>query len=298
MKGTIFNIQKFCINDGPGIRTTVFFKGCPLKCAWCHNPESQQKKSELLYDSQRCVGCGKCAAACQVGAHAIKNGIHTYNRDCCTACGSCAEVCCSEALEIAGKEESVDGILHEVMKDKAFYDNSGGGLTLSGGEPMMQFDFVFELLKGAKACALHTCIETCGFADTEKMLTIAPFTDIFLYDYKLTDDNLHKEYTGVSNSLIKKNLYAIDTTDSKIVLRCPIIPGVNDNEAHFDGIARMANSLNNIIAIELEPYHSLGNNKYNKLNKVSHSFSTPESTDVEGWIKSIQRRTEVTVKKA
>ena len=251
--GLVFNIQKFCVNDGPGIRTTVFFKGCPLRCRWCHNPESQSCEQEPMYENEMC-----------------------------------------------GKQMTVQEVLDEVLKDKIFYENSGGGLTVSGGEPLMQFDFAYELLKEAKQKGIHTCVETCGFCQKDKITKIAEFTDIFLFDWKLTDSKLHKEYIGADNDVILENLKAIDSLNSKIILRCPIIPKVNDTEDHFNGIAKVADSLKNILAIEIEPYHSLGSNKYEKLglSPEKHIFDVPTESETEEWIKKIQRHTEINVKKA
>ena len=188
----------------------------------------------------------------------------------------------------------------EVLKDRVFYENSGGGLTLSGGEPMLQFEFAYELLKQAKQNGIHTCIETCGFASAENILRIATVTDIFLYDWKLTNEKMHQEYTGVENTLILKNLQQLDAVGSNIVLRCPIIPSVNDTEEHFRGIANIANSLRNPLAIEIEPYHSLGENKYIKLGKLKgiQKFEQPTEKQIETWMNQIQNNTKVTVKKA
>ncbi len=256
MQGIVFNIQKFCTNDGPGIRTTVFLKGCPMRCMWCHNPES-----------------------------------HSFE---------CETVVSDSGNEVFGKPMSANEVIEEVLKDKIFYENSGGGITLSGGEPLSQFEFSYELLSLAKQNGLHTCIETCGFAKTEEILKVAEFTDIFLYDWKLTNNKLHKEYTEAQNTLILKNLQQIDAIGSKIILRCPIIPNVNDTEEHFLGIANVANSLENILVIEIEPYHSLGNNKYKKLGKTEkiQSFQQPTRQQVEEWIAQIQKHTEIIVKKA
>ena len=299
-KGIVFNIQKFSINDGPGIRTTVFLKGCPLRCAWCHNPESNSVKPEIFYDAKKCLLCGKCAMVCENGCHKFIDGIHIYDREKCIACGKCVDKCVVEALETAGKEMTVEEVISEVLKDKAFYENSNGGITLSGGEPMLQFEFTYELLKAAKAEGLHTCMETCGFAKPEQYEKIKDLVDIFLFDYKLTDTKKHKEYTGVENNLIIENLKMIDSFGCKSVLRCPIIPTVNDTKEHFEGIATMANSLKNVLEINIEPYHPLGSGKSEMLGKeykLLH-LTFPEDETVSEWIKTVSEKTKILVKKA
>ena len=299
MEGLIFNIQKFCINDGPGIRTTVFFKGCPLRCRWCHNPESHKALQELLYDPGKCVGCGRCVEACPAHAHEFADGQHIFHREKCEKCGKCLESCYYEALEMAGKYRTVEDVLQEVMKDKIFYDNSGGGMTLSGGEPLMQFDFALALLQGAKERGLHTCMETCGYAEEEKLREIAPYVDIFLFDIKLTDSEKHRFYTGVGNERIRENLRILDALGKQTVLRCPIIPGVNDDEGHLAGIGALADSLENVLGVEVEPYHSLGTGKDQRLGRTdSVSFPLPEPAQVEQWVQTIQKHTKVSVKKA
>lgn len=300
MNGSIFNIQKFCINDGPGIRTTVFVKGCPLNCAWCHNPESKSAKPELLYSENKCIGCGACAVACKSGAHLFDNGSHTIDRECCTVCGACADVCPTGALEISGYEKSVEDAIAEVMKDKIFYDNSGGGMTVSGGEPMAQFNYTKSLLTLAKEKGLNTAIETCGFAPTERYAEILPLVDLFLFDWKITNPELHKQYTGVDNALIEKNLRYISDNGGKIVLRCPIIPTVNDTEEHFSGIARLANELEGVLSVDIEPYHPLGIGKAERLGKdvAFRELGIPEKETVDAWIKAVQDKTKKVVKKA
>ena len=300
MEGTIFNIQKFCINDGPGIRTTVFLKGCPLNCAWCHNPESKSVKPELLYSADKCIFCGACAVACKTGAHSFSESGHGLNRELCVACGACADVCPTSALEISGYQKSVEDVIREVMKDKIFYDNSGGGMTLSGGEPMAQLEFSEALLIAAKEKGLHTAMETCGFSKTENYEKILPLVDLFLFDWKVSDPTLHKKYTGVDNALIEKNLRFISASGGKIVLRCPIIPTVNDTDSHFAKIAALAEELPGILSVDIEPYHPLGIGKAQRLGKQAafEELGIPEKAVVDSWIEKIQKMTTKIVKKA
>ena len=300
MEGTIFNIQKFCINDGPGIRTTVFVKGCPLNCLWCHNPESKSTNAEIFYNPKKCVGCGSCARLCENACHYADGNGHKYLRDNCLACGKCTEECYSGALEKVGYKISVEDALKTVLRDKTFYEKSGGGLTVSGGEPMAQFEFTYALLSEAKKAGLHTCMETCGWAPCERYEKIAPLVDIFLFDYKITGSDEHKKYTGVPNEKIHENLRLLDSIGAKIILRCPIIPTVNDNAEHFRGIAAMANSLKNILAVDIEPYHPLGESKTEMLGKEYPlaSLTFPEKSTVDAWIAEIAALTSVTVKKA
>lgn len=299
-KGIVFNIQKFSVNDGPGIRTTVFMKGCPLDCIWCHNPESKLKKPEVFFDATKCVCCERCRLCCSSACHEFLEKTHWYHREDCIMCGECVNQCYSGALEMAGYETSVSEVISEVMKDKAFYDNSGGGLTVSGGEPMYQFSFLYALLKAAKESGLHICLETCGFANEEQYRKIAPLVDIFLFDYKETDSKKHQEFTGVSNELILKNLFLLDELGCRIILRCPIIPTLNDRTEHFEGIAGTANQLKNILEINIEPYHPLGSSKAEHLGKeyLLQKLSFPEEEVVNKWIRMVAEKTDVTVKKA
>ena len=300
MTGTIFNIQKFCVNDGPGIRTTVFVKGCPLNCLWCHNPESKSTKPDILFDPRKCIGCGACAQACQNNCHPFTEEGHRFDRKACTRCGSCTEVCYAGALEKSGHTTTVEDALREVMKDKLFYENSGGGLTVSGGEPLAQFEFTRALLAAAKEQGLHTCVETCGFAPAEHVKQLAPLVDIFLFDYKLTDPELHKQYTGVSNEKILQNLFLLDELGAATVLRCPIIPTVNDTPEHLAGIANTANALRHVLEVNIEPYHPLGAGKSAMLGKdyTLKDLTFPADSTVAGWIDTIQSMTAMPVKKA
>ena len=278
MNTVIFDIQRFCLHDGPGIRTTVFFKGCPLKCSWCHNPESQNVNREIAYFSHKCTLCKKCVEICK--CHTIKDGVHTFDKSNCTLCGNCTKVCPSRAVEIIGKSSDTEEILQEALKDVTFYNKSSGGITLSGGEPLAQPSASEELLKRAKEEGLHTCVETCGFASEEVVLKIAKYTDIFLFDFKLTNPKEHKKHCGVSNDIIISNLKLLNKIGKKIILRCPIIPTVNDNEEHFDGIAQLAGELENITKIEVMAFHLLGFDKYNALQKKN------KLTDLKGMEKS------------
>ena len=306
-KGYIFDIQRFSINDGPGIRTTVFFKGCPLNCLWCHNPESKSKNAEIFFDSEKCAGCGACEAVCperchKISAAASEDGAaaHSFDRERCNGCGRCADACVYGALEAVGRCVSVNEVLEEVKKDTIFYENSGGGMTLSGGEPMLQADFAIELLREAKAAGLHTCIETCGFGNSEKYLEMLSLVDIFLYDYKESDTDKHKSYTGVSNDLILKNLEMLSEKGAHIVLRCPIIPSLNDRPEHLRAIAEVANRYSGIKEINVEPYHPLGAGKAKRLGKeyVLEELPFTEKEMCDMWISEISKFTDIPVKKA
>jgi len=293
----IFDIKKFAIHDGPGIRTTVFLKGCPLHCLWCHNPESQEFKPELSFIPEKCIGCGWCFRQCPTGAQQMEDGKHLIDRAKCLRCGKCAEQCYAGANTMIGKEMTAEDVLSEVLKDKPFYETSGGGMTISGGEPMMQFDFTRELLNAAKKAGLHNCLDTCGFAPLERYLDLLPDVDLFLYDLKETDPELHEKYTGVPLSPILENLSALDRSGAKIILRCPIIPGLNDREKHFMTIAAVAQTLSHVVEINLMPYHPLGESKLQRIGKVSpfNGKNFADDADVTEWIKCVQRRTSVNV---
>ena len=257
MNGIIFDIKKFAINDGPGIRTAVFLKGCPLHCWWCHNPESQSGTPELSFVPEKCIGCGWCSSVCP-------NGL---DRSRCTHCGKCAEHCYAGAREIAGRSASVDEVIAEVLKDKDFYSNSDGGMTISGGEPLYQPEFTLALLQRAKAEGLHTCLDTSGFAAKQILDQVLPFVDIFLYDLKETDAENHSLYTSVPLEIILDNLKYIDAAGAATILRCPLIPGLNVRDSHADGIAAAVNELSHVRQVDLMPYHPLGESKSAHLGK-------------------------------
>lgn len=297
MTGTVFNIQKFCTSDGPGIRTVVFLKGCPLRCAWCHNAESHKKTPEILLHADKCMLCGRCVALCGSGAHQITEQNHSILREKCIACGACVRECLADALELRGCSMSVEEVLAEVCKDRMYFEHSGGGLTLSGGEPFAQREFTLTLLRQAKELGLHTCVETSGYTDRETVQEAVPCVDLFLWDIKHTDPVKHQKYTGVSPEVIWENLYLADKLGAATVLRCPIIPGVNDDTGHFQAIAELANRLTHISHIELEPYHSFGEIKYDQLGRQkADSFRIPEQTEPVGWAECLRAYTKIEVK--
>jgi len=265
MNATIFDIQHFSIHDGPGIRTTVFFKGCPLRCLWCHNPEGLERRSELSFNRERCTCCGNCVKACPRSNHSIiiesDNPVHTLNRSECVACGKCAETCWNKALEVSGRERDLDEVFADVMKDKIFYETSGGGMTLSGGEPFAQPDAAIYLLKKAKEAGIGTAVETSGFTTPETIKKAAEYCDLFLVDYKETDPGLHVKFTGVTNEKPLKTLETLNELGVPTILRCPIIPDLNARADHYEGIGRTADRFDCIREVNLEPYHPLGVSK-------------------------------------
>ena len=293
----IFNIQRFSVNDGPGIRTNVFFKGCPLNCLWCHNPESKSTKPDLGFIASKCIGCGHCLTQCPGHCHTMENGEHVIDRSKCLACRAC-ERFCAGALEIMGREMTVDEVLGEVMKDEIFYKTSNGGMTVSGGEPMIQFPFITELLRAAKEKGLTCCMETCGFAAWARFEEIMPYVDLFLYDIKETDPARHREYTGADNALILENLRKLDGAGAKTVLRCPVIPGLNDRADHFAAVAHLADSLKNVQGIDVEPYHPLGQTKCENLGRdyPLADLSFPDKAQIQAWIGEIAAQTRVPVR--
>jgi len=301
MIGMVFDIQKFSIHDGPGIRTTVFLKGCPLRCLWCHNPESQEREPEISFIPTKCVGCGHCFKACPENCHAMDpDHGRIFDRTRCRRCGACTERCYAKALEMIGREMSVEDVLADVEKDQPFYETSGGGVTVSGGEPLYQFEFTFALLQEAKRRGLHTCIETCGFAPFHRLERLAPYVDLFLYDYKETDPSRHRQDTGAPREVIVENLIRLDHLGAKTILRCPIIPGLNARDEHFTGIAALANCLGNIQEIHLMPSHPLGKSKSERLGKLAPMEDTafPEPETVAGWLAKVAAATRVPVGKA
>jgi len=260
MTANIFEIKRFAVHDGDGIRTTVFFKGCPLKCVWCHNPEGIPRKSQLAFYKDKCTLCRECVVNCPENAHIIENNIHFFDRNKCKVCGKCSKVCLNGALKIYGTEMTVDELIPILLEDKDFYDNSGGGITLSGGECLMQYEFCVELLKRIKEHNIHTAVDTCGFISKTAIDAVVPHTDIFLYDLKAFNEDVHIKCTGKSNKIILENLKYIDSLDKKTEIRIPFVPGYNDTEMQH--IADFLNELKNITRVRVLPYHNYAGSKY------------------------------------
>lgn len=272
MPARIADIIRFATHDGPGIRTTVFLKGCPLSCAWCHNPETISPTPEIGYIAKKCIGCGECVRVCPEGAHRIEAGAHLFDRSRCVACGACAEVCPGEALTLYGREMTAEEILTTVLKDRTFYEQTGGGLTLSGGEPLLQADFCAELLAMAKREGLHTAVDTCGAVTWQAFEQVLPVTDIFLYDLKHTDPAQHKHYTGADNALILENLRRLSEAGAAIEIRIPLIPGINDDDAFRDAAEELLSSLQGIRDVKRLPCNPYARSKYEAMGRPAPSL--------------------------
>jgi len=257
MKGLVFDIQRCSVHDGPGIRTTVFFKGCNLRCLWCHNPESVNPFPELQKYPDKCIGCGQCIKACKYEA--------VGNRQKCINCVECAEACFSRARILAGKYMELEEVLEIAERDKSFYMESKGGVTFSGGEPLLQKDFLREILKESKHGGLHTAVDTAGNVPWESIEEILPYTDLFLYDLKVMDESKHKEATGVSNKRILKNLKELGNRTTEIIIRIPVIPGINNSLKNMEETLDFIKDLKSIKSVELLPFHKLGESKYESL---------------------------------
>lgn len=265
MQGMVFDIQRLCVHDGPGIRTTVFLKGCSLRCFWCHNPESLERKPQLMLFEDRCIHCGRCAEACEQQAHSFEGPIHTFHRSRCKGCGLCAELCAAKALVMSGQNMSERQVLEEIVKDRSFYNKSGGGVTFSGGEPLLQIDFLEGLLRGCREQRIHTAIETAGNVDWECFARVMPYTDLFLYDVKVLDADQHQRVTGADNRRILENLKKLALQGAHICVRIPVIPGVNDSKEAIGAIAEFVRELPGTIKMELMPFHLMGRSKYRAL---------------------------------
>jgi len=266
VEGIVTNIQRFSIHDGPGIRTTVFLKGCNLRCFWCHNPETLKPKPELQLFLDRCIGCGECFRRCPQGAHVMNDGQRVFKRELCQGCGVCADTCYAEALVIAGEVKTVEQVVEEVLRDRPFYETSNGGVTLSGGEPLLQLDFSYAILEQCKQEGVHTAIETAANFQWERVAAILPVTDLVMMDIKLMDSQKHRECTGVPNEQILANALRLGEQPQPLIVRTPIIPGVNDTPEEVKAIAEFAAQLPNLLYYELLPFHPMARGKYHSLD--------------------------------
>ena len=263
--GTVFNIQRYSIDDGPGIRTTVFFKGCPLSCVWCSNPESQNLEPELMHRDTLCKRCFRCVAVCPLGAISVgPNGI-VIDRETCDACGICVDNCPHDAMRLSGKQMTVDEVVAAALRDRDFYQDSGGGVTLSGGEVLSQADFALEILKRVHETGLHTTVDTSGQGDTEKLKALIPYTDLFYFDIKHIDPKMHRAETGRTNERILRNFQVVAESGVPVVVRVPVIPGFNDSGDAISDIAEMVATHAPKATVHLLPYHRYGQQKYDML---------------------------------
>ena len=280
MKGIISDIKRFAVHDGDGIRTTVFLKGCSLKCIWCHNPEGISFKPSMAYYKNKCIGCGECVKVCPSGAQKTNENGHMFDRNMCVACGKCESVCLGEALKFYGKEMTVEQLLPLLLEDEDFYETSGGGVTLSGGECLCQADFCAELLKKLKEKGINTAVDTCGFVSREALDKVIPYTDMFLYDIKAIDEDVHIKCTGHSNKTILDNLIYLDSLNMKIEIRYPFVPGFNSDQVQKT--ADFLKTLKNKYTVKVLPYHNYAGSKYEALEiENTLPILLPKETDVQ-----------------
>jgi len=287
-EGIIFDVMRYAIHDGPGIRTTIFLKGCPLRCAWCANPESQESLPEISHLFDRCLLCGRCEDACPNQAITVARNIHQINRTLCRACGQCAEQCPTGALKLLGRKVTAEALFEEIVVDRIFWERSGGGVTLSGGEPLMQPEFCEELLKFCRTNYISTAVETCLHVPRENLDTVLPYADVLICDFKINDDAKHQRLIGADNRRIKENLkYLVQDKHIDCLVRVPLIPGLNTANHEVRGIAGFLTSLGNNIHLEIMPYHRLGEPKYKRLGRrYPLTCKTPMERDLE-WVKHI-----------
>lgn len=281
--GRIFDIQRFCVHDGPGIRTTVFLKGCPLACLWCHNPEGIYPRPQIMFHAEKCIGCQRCGAACSRGVHIFSQERRLYRPQKCNACGACIKVCDSRALTFAGRAATVDEVFQTVLRDKPFYGTEGG-VTFSGGEALMQPRFLQALLKRAREEKLSAAVDTSGYAPWQTIEETLEYTDLYLYDIKAHTPELHKELTGVDNQCIIENLRRLDQAGARIWIRMPLVQGVNDSLEELTGTAQLLRTLPRVERVEMMPYHVLGRTKYEMIGRPhQREFHAPTREQMETY---------------
>ncbi len=288
--GTVFDIQRFSIHDGPGIRTTVFLQGCPLRCVWCHNPEGLDPGPLLSFQPESCIGCGYCFRVCPNRAHTLIDGHHVLNRNVCKACGVCVEACWAGALQLVGREVDVDTVMQSVVRDKPFYESSGGGMTLSGGEPLIQTGFTRALLNAAGQEGIHCCVETCGAVPVSVFNEVMPYVDLFLFDVKDMNNRRHLENTGVPNTQILANLRYLHNRGANIRVRLPLILYFNDDSDHLDGVISLVRSLPDLCGVEIMPYHTLcldKDRRFGRARDVALSKESVTSSRVQDWVERL-----------
>ncbi len=276
--GIIFNIQRYSIHDGPGIRSTIFLKGCPLNCWWCQNPESQLSEQEMIFWGDRCIGCGACSTICPSNVIQMKNRIPVTEKEKCLLCGKCIEKCPALSREMIGEKLTIEEVIKEIEKDLVFYEESGGGVTFSGGEPLGQSGFLEGLLNGCREKKIHTAVDTSGYISWEILNKISPKVDLFLYDLKIMDSKKHQEYTGVSNEIILENLKKLSSVHHNIFVRFPVIPGINDDDQNIKETGEFLSSLK-ITQVNLLPYHYIGIDKYRRLERTYKLATTPPPSE-------------------
>ncbi|MEJ5228377.1 MAG: glycyl-radical enzyme activating protein [Pseudothermotoga sp.] len=284
MRALVFNIQRFSVHDGPGIRTTVFLKGCPLSCLWCHNPEGISPKAELMWAKYKCIHCGSCIASCPNHALSFNGDLLILRKDQCTLCGRCTQYCPTTALKSVGQLMEPEDLLKELQKDIMYFDQSDGGVTFSGGEPLLQSEFLLEVLPKIKSQGINVAIDTSGYVSQECLEKLLPFVDLFLYDLKIIDEEKHIRYTGVSNGVIKDNLRLLIEKGKKIVIRIPVIPCVNDSQQDVEDLCNFLASLNTRLKIDLLPYHNVSE-KYSALWK---EYKMSNSKDINKAVKYVE----------